>query len=537
MLCEIYCKEFYQKKVEFNSGFNVVLGTKTGDNSIGKSTFMLIIDFVFGGNTYSDSIDILKNVGLHDICFKFEFNGVSYYFKRSNADRNIVWKCNSDYAPSESISNEAYCQWLSEQYGLNLYKLSFRDAVGRYMRVYGKKNCDENHPLHAVQSESSNKAAIALLKLFDCYKIIADLEDRAKMSNDELKTFEKAQKLEYIAKINKREYNKNQKEIKKLQTEIQELSTGLEDGLLDVDAEASAEAIQIKNQLSRAKRLRSGVKSRLSTLNENSDYKFSITTNTYTELEKFFPNVNLKHIEEVEVFHNKIASIFKDELKEEKINLNKKINEYDSIINDYEEQLKELIQNPKLSKIILKKYADALKNIEKMNNENNTYTQLKKLKRTKENDVKSLKTIKNEQFAILEKNINIEMERINNQIYQKKFNSPIIHFTDSSYAFTTPNDTGTGIAYKGMVVFDLAIMHLTQVPVLIHDSVVLKQISDNAIENIINQYIDCKKQVVIALDKPDSYSKKTFNMLDKYSVLKLAPNGQELFGRSWRKHD
>ena len=68
-----------------------------------------------------------------------------------------------------------------------------------------------------------------------------------------------------------------------------------------------------------------------------------------------------------------------------------------------------------------------------------------------------------------------------------------------------------------------------------HDSVVLKQISDDAIESIMNQYVSSGKQTVIALDKQQSYSQKTSELLDNYAVLRLAPNGSELFGRSWGK--
>lgn len=37
------------------------------------------------------------------------------------------------------------------------------------------------------------------------------------------------------------------------------------------------------------------------------------------------------------------------------------------------------------------------------------------------------------------------------------------------------------------------------------------------------------------LAKQESYSVKTSKLLDQYSILKLAPNGNELFGRSWGK--
>ena len=535
MLREICCEEFYQKKIEFSNGLNVVLGTNDGDNSIGKSTFMLIIDFVFGGNTYSDSTDILYNVGSHNIYFKFEFHKQEYFFSRSNTDRNVVWKCDSNYVKRESISNEAYCKWLSEQYDINLNNLTFRDAVGRYIRAYGKSNCDEKHPLHVIQTEASSEAVIALLKLFDCYKIIAELEDKANRSKEALTTFNKAQSFNYIAKIGKRAYINNLKEIERLENEIEELSIELECGLLDVDSTASEEAVQIKKQLSRSKRLRSGVKSKLVTLDENSNYNFSKTTDTFVELEKFFPGVNIKNINEVEEFHQKVASIFKKEIREEKNILNKQLEDYNALISELENKLKELVQNPNLSKMILNKHANSLKLIEMMKRENEIHTKKEELKKTKENDAYSLQNIKSTQLAIIEEAINTEMEEINSLLYTEKFNAPIIHFKNSSYSFSTPNDTGTGIAYKGLVVFDLAIMHLTKLPILVHDSILLKQISDNAIENIINQYLACKKQVVIALDKQDSYSEKTTAMLEEYAILMLSPNGQELFGRSWGK--
>ena len=535
MLREIYCEEFHQKKIEFSDGLNVVLGTKTADNSIGKSTFMLVVDFVFGGSTYAKSTDILNNVEPHNICFKFEFDGEFYYFSRKNTDGNTVWKCDENYNPLQSFSKDAYCKWLSEKYNIDIPQLSFRDAVGRYIRAYGKKNIDEFRPLNAASVENGNKACLTLLKLFGKYQIIAQLESNADASKEALSVFEKAQKLQYVSKIGKREYNSNQKEIEKLQREIADISSGLEKGLLDADATASEEAIRIKKELSRAKRMRSSIKSKLNTLDENIEYRFSQTSNTYSELQKFFPEVNVRHIEEIELFHKKISGIFKDELKEEKRVLLKQLAEYDAIVTALENQLQQLIKNPNLSKIVLQKYADALKQINKMSAENEAHEKSDALKAAKRDAEDTLNNAKSEQFGIVEKAINAEMERINNELYTEKFNAPTIHFTDSNYNFFTPNDTGTGIAYKGLVVFDLAIMHLTNLPILVHDSVVLKQISDDAVESIINQYISCGKQVVIALDKQESYSDKTAEMLTQYAKLRLAPNGEELFGRSWGK--
>ena len=57
MLIEMTSPVFKEKgkerpPIRFKKGLNVVLGKEDGENSIGKSSAMLAIDFVFGGNTY-----------------------------------------------------------------------------------------------------------------------------------------------------------------------------------------------------------------------------------------------------------------------------------------------------------------------------------------------------------------------------------------------------------------------------------------------------------------------------------------------------
>lgn len=156
---------------------------------------MMIVDFVFGGDTYSKAIDIQKNVPPHDICFSFKRDTEYFYFCRNNIESGIVWKCDKNYSKLSEISISEYREWLDDYYNLQLPSLSFRDAVGRYMRVYGKENLNEKHPLNYTLKENDKKAAYALLKIFNYYSPIAELETQAKKSEEALKTFQKAQAL------------------------------------------------------------------------------------------------------------------------------------------------------------------------------------------------------------------------------------------------------------------------------------------------------------------------------------------------------
>lgn len=533
MLYEIYCDQFYQKHIIFNPGLCVVLGTDTGDNSIGKSTFLLIVDYVFGGKIYANATDIINNVGPHDIYFSFIFDGEPFRFCRNSIHTHTVWKCNDSYEKKEEIDIDDYCKWLDSKYAVALSELTFRDAVGRYIRVYGKNNCDERHPLHYIATEKAEKACYALLKLFDAYAPLKETEAEAKRSDSELAAYKKAQALQFISKITKRVYEQNEKEIRRISAQIEELSSGLERGLLDVDATASEQAIYIKQLLSRARRARSRLESRLNMLDENSTYAFSATTDTFTDLQQFFPDVAVAHLEEIEGFHKTISSVFKAELRVECSKLEKELAEYDQIIRKYETELQELIQNPNFSKVILTRHAELLRERDRMQKENDAYSKLRQLKENRDADAERLKTIKQQQFALISYRLNEEMSRLNDNIYKGSYNAPVLEFTDNGYIFFTPDDTGTGIAYKGLVVYDLAVLGLTKLPILVHDSVVLKQISDDAIERIIELYSSCGKQVIIALDKQDSYSEKTGQLLSESAVLNLGNNGKELFGRSW----
>lgn len=179
------------------------------------------------------------------------------------------------------------------------------------------------------------------------------------------------------------------------------------------------------------------------------------------------------------------------------------------------------------------KHTELHKAKERMQREIEAYTKQQDLKKDRDDDATRLQDIKQKQFAIIAYQINDEMSRINDAIYSGAYTAPVLDFSETGYVFFTPDDTGTGVAYKGLVVYDLAVLKLTRLPVLVHDSVILKQISDEAIERIIELYSLCGHQVIIALDKQSSYSEKTSDLLNECAVLRLTRGGQELFGKSW----
>ncbi len=72
-------------------------------------------------------------------------------------------------------------------------------------------------------------------------------------------------------------------------------------------------------------------------------------------------------------------------------------------------------------------------------------------------------------------------------------------------------------------------------PAIAHDSLILKNISDGAIDGIMKIYAKSKKQIFIAFDKQDAYKDDTKKILTDNMILKLSDNNCELYGESWNK--
>ncbi|MCQ6268244.1 DUF2326 domain-containing protein [Fictibacillus sp. WQ 8-8] len=534
MLYEIICDRFMQTRVEFHAGLNTVLGDDFGSNSIGKSTFLMIIDFVFGGKDYvMKSSDIQRNIGNHEIKFCFIFNEEKYFFSRTTNDLESVNKCDKNYNILSNISLDNYCELLKDMYQISLNDISFRNIVGRFSRIYGKDNLDEKRPLNIVPNEKMGEPTNALLKLFGLYSVISELDILLKEKESELKAFKNAQKYNYVSSTGKRKYVANLKELTSLNNEKEQISKELNGYFLDIDSIKSEELLQLKRNLSITKRHRGKLHSQLAIIEGNINETGNLKETNFDDLLTFFPDAKVRKLSEIEKFHIEIRKVLKLELKRKKLELGKLIAIAQSEIDELEAQINEIIQVPNLSKMILVKYSNLQKRIEILENENNAFNMSNTLKFSREDVKQRRDNLKLEQLHQLQNIINTKMLEINDYIYSGSKKPPIVTFDKNQYTFETIDDTGTGTSYKSMVVYDLSILELTQLPILIHDSVVLKQISDVAIEKILLKYKSADKQIFISFDKISAYSPISQKILKETKVLELSVNGKELFGWSW----
>lgn len=543
MLVEIYCDKFMsnniiREPIKFHPGLNIIEGEDDGKNSIGKSTFLMCIDFAFGGNDYLDKLKtIKKNVGDHTIYFTFKFGDEYFYFARDTISQKIVYKCDKNRNKIESWSRDEYTVFLKMKYGIHNDEATFRDLVSRYFRIYNRGNIDETLPLRGFSNESPTDSVRALFKVFNSYSKVKEKEDAFNTSSDKKKTFKSASDYSFIPAISKQKYEENKLRIEELTKQSNELFDASESGKVEIDSQKTEALLELDSKLRVLKRERSLNFNKLDSIKKDKEISNIDIQHDFEELSSFFDNVKIQKLVEIETFHKELSKILSKELNE----LEKKtwniINLLTIQIDELEKKKLEIGGSNKISTVVLKQYKDVALELEKLQKENEYYEKMGTLSADEKKD----KEAKEDTYVVegkkLADKINEKMREFNNKIFPD-YEDPTLKINRTgTYEFSTENDEGTGTNFKGLILFDLAVLALTEVPALAHDSVTIKNIDDPITVNIYKTYETFKtKQIFTVIDKVKNYEDKELQkIVDKYRVLKLSFNGNELFGRSWAK--
>lgn len=541
MLVELRCNAFkdsgsIRPPIRFREGLNVVLGTQTGDNSIGKSTFLMILDFVFGGDDYATkNRDAADHIGEHVIQFEFRFGGQRYFFSRGTATFPTVERCDEHYQTVETWSVSRFREFLAEQYGLNGSGLSFRDTVTRFIRVYHRENHNELRPLDSYPNEKGADVIKFLLKLFGRFNALEKAAQQAENAKASLKALRSGIKYGYILSV------KTKKEAKSLDEQLRKLrelrnSTGRSVDLQGRTAEDALRVAGFKRDLQVVRARKSRLEDKLERLRVQESVPEHRFVDDFREVERLFPGIALARLEEVESFHRKLSSILASEIAGEIVQTQSELEKTNEQLGKLEAALAAEQGLEDIPQRILKEYAEydsQIKAIEERLKTRDDETELQSVSRQL---AQRYKDKCDDALKGIESKINLKMFEIDQFIYEGEKRQPVLRLYPAKYDFSTLDDEGTGTAFKSMVVLDLAFLSTTALPVLVHDSLIFKNIGDKPLAKLIQLYKrQIPKQVFIALDKADSYDSTTCSALEELAVLHLADNERALFGESWSK--
>lgn len=553
MLVEVWCDKFIsngkvRKPIRFHAGLNAVLGDDNGSNSIGKSTFLMILDFVFGGTDYvKKCVDVQENVKEHTICFAFDFDGQNYYFSRNTVDYNKVVQCDSEYQAlpdGEPLSLQKYGEFLCEKYGLSAEGITWRGAIARFIRVYKRDTLDEERPLRSSKDEAAADAIKGYMRLFDRYSSVEAQINQAKKVEDEKEAFRKSiQQYHHVrAAKNEKEKVANETRIAELERQEQELAVNNNKGLLDLDSMTARRLSDLTESLINYRRQRAQIQTQLNAVRRDMTGQKRSFKKTFADLERFFPNENFYTLEEIERFHQKLSKILEEEYAETEKNLATTYALLNNEIVRIQEQITEIKNVPNVSQAILKEFARITTELNNLKQANENYDELERLKKIATDYAETRDAVIADELLAIESTVNQQMREISLTILSDATHLPPVLRLEklNKYTFYTPNDGGTGAQYRGLITFDLANMGVAPVPFVVHDSVLLKNIERPVFSAIIRVYYDQKqkgKQVFMAYDTLDAYDKETRELVEENAVLQLSPGGNELFGWAWNKEE
>lgn len=544
MLTEIYCDKYADEKgprppIKLGRGLNIVVGGNDATNSIGKTTFLLAVDFALGGSTYAKKTSsVLKAIGHHSLHFTHSFEDEERYFKRDTATPDTVWECDRDRVPVKSMGLSDFNEWLAAKYGLSELGATFRDLQSPFLRAYGMGHDDVQRPLMTSGKTKVSSDLLRLLKLYGLYSEIAEIEEKKAELNKDKKAFKEAKSRRFIrAARSRNEYKENERRIADLRTRMGRIIDSFDCPAPNHDAEQEEYVRHLQEELTALKRSRNTLERALRAMERDLKLVDFKKTRSFEKLTKFFPNVNLRAIEEIEAFHKANLINLREQHREEGDELRRRIGDLNRSIEKLEGAVRSVESSPNNSSNLIIEHSELSSFVAQLESANEMYDRGKDFDRRSKELSEERKDVEMRHFRDVQDMINIELKRLNQLATGDEVASPAISINSpDSYRYEIPLDDGTGSQNRGMFLFDVAMLNQTPIQFVIHDSPGIKQVEDGHTIGMFELYAQSEKQIFAAIDKIDKYTEsgEIPHVISSNIVLELS-RGHELFGKAWNR--
>lgn len=541
MLLSLECEKFpdSHRVITFLPGLNSVIGVGAGGHATGKSTFLRMIDFVFGGSCYLKEPEILREIGHHELYFSFRFgdNAPLYYCRKTSDPDNVIC-CDKSRHVIETITVSKFQRTLMENYAVNRIGVSLNDISEHFFRIYRRMNVLEQYPLSTKPSEMPETTVNFIIRLFRHADILNQIQSLARELHVDVSKVRSQAQEEWISL----------EEIDNLQATINSLRKRLQDTMEKNEAaqaqlfgyspRAMEQANKIRNDLTKLAEQHSRLTAQLTGIQKSMEIQSFDSKEDIEDLQTFFPGVSMLKIEAIDGFHNKIREILLGELGKEEDRLKKLLNRCDREIKRLQTSLEESGTARKMSSQLVSECASLMNTISNYENQLSELVEERNRQQERAAAKKQIRDLLDQEREIMksiEEELNTTMGRINSFLVGESERSPSIHLTsDKAFSFGISGNSSEVAAFRSMVIYDLSILELCGIPTLIHDSNILKRIEDSQLERLLTYYEKCGHQIFVAYDHLSAATEKANNKLVQSAVLKLSDEDL-LFGRPWSK--
>jgi hypothetical protein len=546
MLTEIYCNKFLDKdgkergRIPLHKGLNTVLGSGKSDNSIGKSSFLLAIDFAFGGYTYPTK-EIKNEIEDHTVCWTMEFDGdKKFYFCRNTDDKDHIWKCDKDYTIIDGtpIEMEDYKSFLYDKYKMTTDEREYNFITSLFMRIF-PKDCANNvsRPLLEYRKQPDYDGITILEKVMNYYIPIKKEKDARDEAVDDSNALSDAEGRKIVVKLTQKDYENNLVKIDNLNKQLADLGYKANEAKNDKEKTNDSALADINNNMKTLRERRYELYARRRLLQSRDTLTVEDIKSDLDSLKQFFgDSVNIEAIEKIQGFHEKLQSILLDQAKTELSEINVEIDGISSRISELSKSMVEMEEPAGVSTEYVSKITDIKANIMRLEDVNKTFKDREGVRDGVKKAKSELRVVEETKLSDMQTVINNALSAFIQEMFHDESHSrPDIIFSSSAkYLYNSYGDGGAGTSYRDLILFDLAVMKLTSLPVLAHDNHLTKPIEDDTVEKIfpVYQEVGKDKQVFVAFDGlPKFQSPELTKEIEDTTVLRLSKkDGNYLYG-------
>ncbi|WP_341827343.1 DUF2326 domain-containing protein [Trueperella pyogenes] len=541
--------------IEFRPGLNLVEGGDEAENSIGKSTVLEIIDFVYGGRRFlsSDAVKLPQAVGHHTIYFTIRLNGVDFHYSRETSRPDLIqpyadkdWKTPA----GQALSIDEYMNQLLTAYGLDELGTSFRDLVGRFCRVDASDLSVLDHPLAAVPQESASKGAAALLRLLDVYKEIEETQAALTKAQEEKKLLESMAKSglsQYISITKKSERKEAEERLQTARNELAKHKIKVDLDLFEERDQAEAEQQRLRAQLRPIETSINAFRGRLAAVNATLNGETRITTDDLEHFYEYFPQANKQLLETVEMYHHKLVGIMHEQLLEQQQLYETSIATLKAQASRVMRSIHALGESVELDDEVYRENGELVASIRQYEQQIDMYDKTLAIDEHRKELKAELEQTIPQKLDSLAALINEKMRDFNKALYPDTNRlPPILSFklgrNAVTYDFDHNGDTGAGNKSKNLLILDLAILELTPLPFVIHDSALAKQIAFDPVRHLLKLYeqtgalkseAEEPKQMFFSFDAAKAYGEAALGSVAGTRVIRLGEGSHALYGFTW----
>jgi hypothetical protein len=495
----------------------------------------MVIDFGFGGSSFlRHNVDLVEELGHHDYVFTFTFDGMDYLFRRGTVDPEAVYRIDNEAESESLLSLEEYTAFLKAAYRVDLEDISFRALVSPYIRVWGRENLDVRKPLHATPKQRSKESVENLIKAFNLYREIREAAESLGVTQERLGALKGAVKSGILAKVGKRGYRDNEVRIEGLEAELNDIKANLAKYAASISDVVNREVLALKMQRDELRGLRLRLEGKLIRIQKNISGNRHIRSKNFESLREFFPSINEERLVKIEEFHSGLAKLLRAELRESEKRLQEQVASIDREVSSIDFQMSAALGSVEEPSALVDRVYKVATQLRDAKEENRHFDDERILHESVQRLKLELAEKKLQVLYVIETRLNSDIRGIVARVFGSDRKSPYIKFTENGYSYTVFEDTGTGTAYAGLIVFDIAVFQSTILPVVVHDSLLFKNIENDSVARLVQVYEDSSKQSFIALDEIVKYGTYSADLLRRRSVIQL-DNEHVLYIKDWRR--